>query len=393
MRPAATAAFLGDPAFWHQRAAHASQAGDTRSALACYERLLAVAPADIEAHFYTGYHLYLDGELASAEASYRRALALDPGHADAAWCLAMLRWLKGDLQGAWRTYERRLGRRGFALPARIAAKPAWRGEMVPDETLLLWAEQGHGDTIQFIRYAALAKQRVGRLVVACQSALKRLLSTQSHLADLVVGDGDPVPAFDRQASIMSLPVIFDTRIGTIPAACPYILSPPPDASLVSGGLFNVGLVWSGSPHNQPMNRYRAMPFTDLLPLLGMDGVRFHSLQVGPAAQAEAAPFVSGGRLGDLASRLTDFAEAARFLHAMDLVVTVDTSVPHLAGAMGKPTFLMLAKTPDYRWFLSGDRSPWYPSLRLFRQSTAGVWRDVVEAVSVALRQQLAERKA
>lgn len=360
-------------------------------AVACYERLISVSPADAEGHFYAGYHRYLDGALDPAEAWYRRALALSPGHPDAAWCLAMSRWLRGDLGGAWRTYECRLARRGFVVPEGIAAKPAWRGETLPGGTLLLWAEQGHGDTIQFVRYAAMARRRVRRLVIACQGALKPLLSAQPRLADHVVGDGDAVPPFDRQASIMSLPVIFDTRVETIPADCPYLAPPPPTIRLEAAEPFKVGVVWSGSPDNQPMNRYRAMPFTELLPLLGVEGIRFYSLQVGRAAQAEAAPFVDRGLLVDLAPRLVDFADTARALESLDLLVTVDTSVPHLAGAMGKPTFLMLAKTPDYRWFLSGDRSPWYPSMRLFRQSAAGVWSDVIGTVAKALRKAAAGR--
>lgn len=376
-------------AAWHDRAAVASASGDTARALGCYERVLAIAPGDVAGTYYRGFHHYLEGDLDQAEHAYLRALALAPDHADAAWCLAMLRWLRGDLRGAWETYERRLYRSGFDLHPGIAARPAWQGEARPGETLLLWAEQGNGDTIHFIRYAAMAKPRVGRIVVACQRPLKRLLEMQPHLADIVVADGDAVPMFDVQASIMSLPVIFDTDAGSIPAACPY-LAPPPPMDLPGGeGRLKVGLVWGGNPHNQPMDRYRAMPFETLAPLLGLPGVRCYSLQVGPHAAGASAAIAAGG-IVDLAPRLADFAETARALAALDLVVTIDTSVAHLSGALARPTLLMLAKVPDYRWQLAGDRSPWYPSLRLHRQSRAGEWGPVVASVAEAVAARAAE---
>ena len=284
---------------WHRRAAVASAAGDTTRALDCYERVLAIAPDDVPGTYYRGFHHYLEGHLDEAEHAYLRALALAPAHADAAWCLAMLRWLKGDLRGAWRTYERRLHRSGFDLHPGIAARPAWQGEDRPGETLLLWAEQGNGDTINFIRYAAMAKAKVGHVVVACQRPLKRLLAMQPHLADVVVADGDAVPAFDVQASIMSLPVVFDTDAESIPAACPYLAAPPPMDLPGCDGRLKVGLVWGGNPHNQPMDRYRAMPFETLAPLLGLPGVRCYSLQVGPHA-AGAATAIAAGHLVDLA---------------------------------------------------------------------------------------------
>ncbi len=367
---------------WHRRAALASAAGDTSHALGCYERVLAIAPDDVAGTYYRGFHHYLEGDLDRAEHAYLRALALAPAHADAAWCLAMLRWLRGDLRGAWTTYERRLFRTGFDIHPGIAASPAWRGESRPGETLLLWAEQGNGDTIHFVRYAAMAKARVGRVVIACQRPLKRLLSMQPHLADAVVADGDAVPPFGLQASIMSLPAIFDTDAQSIPGACPYLVAPAPMA-LESGGRLKVGLVWGGNPHNQPMDRYRAMPFDALAPLVDLPGVRCYSLQVGPHA-AGASQAIAAGRIVDLAPCLADFAETARALSALDLVVTVCTSVAHLAGALALPTLLMLAKVPDYRWQLAGDRSAWYPSLRLYRQGRAGEWAPVVAAVTEAV---------
>ena len=236
------------------------------------------------------------------------------------------------------------------------------------QTILLFAEQGLGDTLQFIRYAPLVKQHGATVIVRCQGPLLRLLATCAGIDRLVLA-GTALPPFDVQAPLLSLPRIFRTILATIPANIPYLCRPR------IGGLaaaierrrgFKVGIAWQGNPEHK-RDRWRSVPLLAFAPLAGVLGVRLVSLQKGPGR--EQLPDLAD-RLGvlDLADRLEDFADTAAVLVNLDLVITVDTAVAHLAGALGIPVWVALPLVPDWRWLLEREDSPWYPSMRLFRQT-------------------------
>jgi hypothetical protein len=256
------------------------------------------------------------------------------------------------------------------------------GESIAGKTVLLWSEQGIGDTLQFLRYAPFVRAMGARVIVDVHRELVPLVKTQG-LADVVVAAGDPVPAFDVHAPLMSVPFILGTTIDTIPATVPY-LRPMPDRveawakRLPADGTRKVGIAWAGARghHN---DRRRSIAVELLAPLGDVPGVTFVSIQPR-SADAPVPPIP----LLDLGRELRDFADTAALLSQLDLVITVDTSVAHLAGALGRPVWTMLAFAPDWRWMLGREDTPWYPTMRLFRQRSVGDWADVVARVRSAL---------
>ncbi len=263
------------------------------------------------------------------------------------------------------------------------------------KSVLLFAEQGLGDTLQFIRYAPLVKQRGGTVIVQCQRLLLRLLSTCAGI-DRLVPEGDEPPPFDVQAPLLTLPGIFRTTVASIPAKVPYlragrVLSAHWQEQLRGVTGFRVGIAWQGNP-DHAMDRRRSLPLQLFAPLAELPGVRLVSLQKGPGRDQLTA---LGERLGvlDLTDRLEDFADTAALVSNLDLVITVDTAVAHLAGALGIPVWLTLPHIPDWRWLLGRGDSPWYPTMRLFRQSTWGDWPGVFDRLTEALRQQVQNKSA
>ena len=376
------AAYPSEPAAQSNLGNALTRAGAFDEALDSLRRAIALAPGSAVYRYNLGKTLEETGDWEGAEAAYRDAVDLDPGLAEAGWSLAQILWLRGDMRGAWAHYEARHGRRGIAPRPEITALPAWRGERFDGKTLLLWSEQGHGDSIQFVRYADLAKRRGGRVVVECQPALKRLFQSL-EAADAVVARGEALPPCDLQLSMMSAPVVFETDLGTIPQTVPYLGALPADAPVLDDDAFRVGLVWAGNPHNQPADRRRSFHASVYAPLLDVPGVAFYGQQVGePARQLGEMP--GGDRIVDLSPRLTDFAATAGVVDQLDLVITTCTAVPHLVGALGREAWLLLSAVPDFRWFLTGDASPWYPSLHLYRQPRRGDWGAVVERVKADL---------
>ncbi|MBI3974419.1 MAG: tetratricopeptide repeat protein [Chloroflexi bacterium] len=382
--------------------------GKLDEAVASLERALALLPDHPEAHSNLGNALMHQGKRDAAMASFRRALALKPDHAEAHLGLAFPLLLVGDYGQGWAEYEWRWQCSSLPIERRPFTQPRWNGEPLAGRTILIHAEQGLGDTIQFARYVPLVAARGGRVVLECQPALVRLFQTVSG-ATQVIAKGDPLPPFDLHAPLMSLPHILGTTLAGIPADLPYL---HPDATLLpfwsarirahtnalrpddpqrsptrplavpSSRPLAAGLVWSGNPDN-PNNRNRSLPLAVLAPLARVPGVTFFSLQKGPAA-AEAATPPDGMALVDLDPLLTDFVETAAAVRQLDLVITVDTSVAHLAGALGRPVWLLLACAADWRWLLDRDDSPWYPTVRLFRQSQPGDWNGLVARVAAEL---------
>ena len=325
-----------------------------------------------------------------AEACYERALALDPALPRARFNLGVLRLRQGRLEEGWAGLEARDWYLGLK---RHLACPLWQGEPLAGRSLLVGYEVGHGDMVQFVRYLALLKGRgAGHITLLCHPALKRLFATLAG-ADTVMGFDEPWPAeppWDLWTPLMSLPYHFGTRLHTIPAALPYLHAEPAllrhwAAELPSGPV-RVGLVWRGNP-GFDNDADRSLPSLAVLaPLWSVPGVLFVSLQKG-AGEDEAAQPPAGLALTHMGSRMADFADAAALIENLDLVISVDTAMAHLAGALNKPCWLLLPRyQTDWRWLEDRGDSPWYPgTMRLFRQTEPGHWQAVVAALKDALQ--------
>lgn len=366
-------------------------ADDHETGLALFERAHAIDPTHQGArtcltlgHIAAGTHHVERENWAGALAAYRRALAIDPHHAGAHFNLGWELLRQGQFEEGWREYEWRWRWKKFGHPPRAFGQPQWRGEPLDGARILLHAEQGYGDTIQFVRYAPLVARRGGVVIVEADRSLARLLATVPCVAQ-VVAKGESLPAFDWHCPMMSLPLAFGTTLDTIPAEVPYVhleagSSGPANAA---DSRTRVGIVWaSGSPDDARYQR-RSIPFELLAPLRQIDAVQWYSLQKGPAAAAVAAS-PAAWPIIDLSPSIHDFADTARFIAGLDLVISVDTSVAHLAGAMGKPVWILVSRPCDWRWLVGRTDSPWYPSARLFVQPAPGQWAPVIAQLAAAL---------
>jgi len=358
--------------------------GRLEEAAACHKRALALEPRNPEAWCNLGSVLDLQGRMPESEAAYDHALELKPDFGVALFNRSLLYLRTGNFVHGWPGYEHRYSlhrRREFV-------QPQWHGEPLNGARILLYAEQGLGDALQFMRYIPLVKAAGGTVVLEVQPQLRRLALQLPGVAELTC-TGQP-PPFDWHCSLLSLPLAFGTALDTIPGQTPYLPVPPEAAKKAAGfpwpdkGL-RVGIVWAGRPEHL-RDRFRSIPLPLLTPLFGLEGVQFFSLQLGPAA---ADLPVSKG-VTDLSEEIQDLADTAALVGHLDLVITVDTAVAHLAGALDKPVWVMLPFVADWRWLLNREDSPWYPSMRLFRQSTLGDWRPVVEKVRGALLEQVRE---
>jgi hypothetical protein len=317
-------------------------------------------------------------------AAFQACLALDPGHTEARLNTAYVNLARGDYGPGWQASEARLGP---LVPERGFVQPRWRGEDLQGRTLLLTSEQGLGDTLQFCRYAALAARRGGKVVLEAPPELASLLASLEGVE--VVAEGDPLPAFDLHSSLMSLPLVMGTELATVPGA-PYLRADPDKAAALRERLGaatrpRVGIVWaSGRRPGRPDKRAdlrRDIPLRKLLEAARPD-IEFVSLQKGAAAEAElkAAP----GAVTDPTAQLHDFADTAALMETLDLVISVDTAPAHLAGALGRPAIALLRYDACWRWLIGRADSPWYPSMRLLRQSAPGDWDSVVAELKTAL---------
>lgn len=295
--------------------------------------------------------------------------------------LSLVELMFGDYLNGWAHYEARLKvPEKLRLNQRHFDQPAWDGSPFPDRTLLVWCEQGLGDTLMFVRYLPLVKALGGRVFLEAQPELVDVAATCPGV-DLVIPKGLPFPPFDLQISVMSLPWLFRTEVSTIPANVPYLTVPdvvPRQADLracldAAADRVRIGLVWAGNPgHGRDFER--SLTPNTLAPLAELPGVAWFSFQLG---RSEFPPLPG---LVSLAPHLTTFSDSAYALNDMDLLMTVDTSIAHLAGALGVPTLLLLSYQPDFRWLLGRDDSPWYPTLRLYRQPAYGDWDSVIKQV-------------
>ncbi len=342
-------------------------------------RAIAQLPTLLEAHVSLGHLLTSQGRLGEALAASEAAIALDPDCAVAQWNHGVALLLGGDMAAGWDKYEWR--KRRFPDCFDGLPGPQWEGEPLNGRTVLVLAEQGLGDTIQFARYLPLLARRGARVVLRCAPSLAPLLGGLAGVA-ATCGRGD-APAYDCWVDQMSLPRLFGTTLANVPYRAGY-LSPDPIRTahwdrLLPGGL-RIGLAWGGNKLHSN-DRRRSMPVEALAPVVAAGGAVI-SLQAGPRAQeASRLPGVA-----DQSAQLVDWSETAALVGALDLVISVDTAVAHLAGALGIPTWVMLPHAPDWRWLLSRCDTPWYASARLFRQERPGDWGGVAARVAAALAQ-------
>jgi tetratricopeptide (TPR) repeat protein len=371
--------------------------GRLDEALANHDRALALGPNTVSTLISKGVVLLHAGRPLEARAYLDRALARDPNAAKARFSKSLIDLLLGNLADGWHGYEARLETR--EIPEhRSFARPRWTGEPLGGKTLLVHTEQGLGDNIQFVRYAALVGERT-RVVLEVPRAIARLVTGLKGIAQ-VVCQGDQLPDFDFYCPLLSLPLAFDTTMETIPGAVPYLAADPNAAAAWRRRLaplagLRVGLVWAGSPGATATMRAvdgrRSMALAQLNPLAGVPGVSFVSLQKGPpAAQLKSAP--AGFVIHDWTDELRDLADTAALIETLDLVISVDTSVVHLAGALAKPVWMFNRFDSEWRWLLARDDSPWYPTLRQFRQPCPGDWASPVARMADELAK-LAEASA
>lgn len=366
--------------------------GDLKAAADAYRRAIELDATLVSPRCQLGLVLFGLGEFAEAVECFERVQALDPNSADATFYLATLHLLQGQFAAGWSEYESRWQTAAGRRARRTFSQPQWEGQPLRGQRILLWAEQGLGDTLNFVRYVPQVAARGGQVILEVQPRLARLLAATGGAAQ-VLSSGDALPDFAWQCPLMSLPLAFGTDLRTIPAQIPYI---HPDAARVekwrqrlAGNTLRVGVVFAGSA-GQGLDRWRSIPLALFARLAEVPGATFYSLQVGaPAEQVRQLP--PPQRLIDLQDEQQDFCDTAAIVANLDLVVSVDTSVAHLAGAMGKPVWILLHNAPDWRWLLEREDSPWYPSARLFRQSRHGNWQDVLERVEDELRRRVAER--
>jgi tetratricopeptide (TPR) repeat protein len=364
--------------------------GDLPAAADAYRRAIQFDPALVSPHCQLGLILFGLGKLAEAEACFQRVQTLDPNNADATFYLATLHLLQGQFATGWREYESRWQTAAGRRQRWTFSQPQWQGEPLNGERILIYAEQGFGDTLNFVRYVPLVAARGGQVILEVQPQLRRLLASTEG-AWQVLGRGDALPDFAWQCPLMSLPLVFGTDWNTIPAQVPPVQPPPilveKWRQRLAGETVRIGITFSGSPDNGH-NRWRSLPLAQLAPLTNLEGTTFYSLQKGGAAE-QIKQLNPPARLIDLQDELQDFADTAAIIAHLNLVITIDTSVAHLAGAMGKPVWILLHNASDWRWFLNRDDSPWYPTAWLFRQATHGNWQEVIIRVEMELRKLLA----
>lgn len=354
-------------------------------ALACYERILALVPDDMIALFNRGNVLQQNSRYVEAISSYDAALAGRPDWPEVQIERAHCRLAMGEFQTGWRLFESRWDTEQLRGAKLKSNSPLWCGEIVgADAVLLLWAEQGLGDTLQFVRYLSLAAQRAANIVVRVPASLRELIaSAENGSAMRVIGDDEPLPPHDAQCPLMSLPMVFGTGLETIPADIPYLKTPDASAARWRAQLGvrskpRIGLVWAGGQRllNNPT---RDMRLELLRPLLQRDAEWF-GLQKAISG-ADMKTLRSMPQINCIGDGLANFAETAGLIEQLDLIISVDSAVAHLAGALGKPVWLMLRKSGEWRWMQRRADSPWYPSHRIFRQQTHGEWEHVVRELS------------
>jgi tetratricopeptide (TPR) repeat protein len=357
-----------------------------QDALATYDKAIAIRSDFAGAYFNRGLSLHELRRFREGMASYDRALAMRPDYAEAHFNTALVLLLTGDYHRGWAEYEWRWKNESIARSKRNFPQPLWLGaDAIAGKTVLLHSEQGLGDAIQFCRYVPMIAARGGHVILEVQKTLHKLMTTLSGAVQ-VISRGDPLPDFDLHCPLLSLPLAFRTRLETIPAATPYLRAlqsiPNWETRLGSRSRPRIGLAWSGNPSHKN-DSDRSIALHALLPILDTEAT-FVSLQKDLRPR-DAALLKERRDILDFGDVLKDFADTAALVSHLDLVISVDTSVAHLAGALGKPVWVLLPFIPDWRWLLDRDDSPWYPTARLFRQGETREWKTVTRRVHHEVR--------
>jgi tetratricopeptide (TPR) repeat protein/glycosyltransferase involved in cell wall biosynthesis len=365
------------------------EGGDSERAREVAREILALDPSSHDAHDIFGHCAYDDGDLRGSLEHFRAAVALNPEDVTAQWNIALIQLHHGEFEQGLPAFEWRKRLISFVPNRRPTERPEWDGSPLEGRSVMIFSEQGIGDALQFIRYAAgLKAAGAGAVYVECDPGVKRLLRTVPGVDDTFARD-ETLPDFDLHVYVMSLPGLLRTTVATIPAPIPYLSATPTDLSrtIREGKGLKVGIVWGGNPEFKRDTR-RSLHFSAIEHLAEIPGVQLYSLQVGaPAAQLAASRYRD--RIIDLGSEFArrgrDMTETAAAIAELDLVISTCTSVPHLSGALGAPTWVMLPHVPDWRWLLERPDSPWYPSLRLFRQPRTDDWAPVIAELTARLR--------
>jgi tetratricopeptide (TPR) repeat protein len=362
---------------WLNRSSSLTELDRYEEAVASADRAIALAPKLAQAHYNRGNALRELGRSEEALAAYTRAIELAPNYTKAHFNEGLTRLRAGDFAGGWPKYEYRWKRP--ETPARAFAQPQWDGVApLAGRTILLHAEQGFGDTIQFARYAPMVAERGATVILEVQKALLPLFEGSTGVAQVVPADS-ALPAFDLHCPLLSLPGMFRTEIATIPHAVPYLFASAerraywtPHMPPATGP--RVALCWAGNP-NHNSDRHRSIPAPQLAPLLAVPGVQFASVQKD-LRETDMA-FLANTPVLNFGLHLRDFGDAAAILSMCDLVITVDTAIAHLAGALGLPVWILVQHSPDFRWLMQREDSPWYPTARLYRQPKVFDWESVI----------------
>ncbi len=366
------------------------QKGEFDRAKAAYHTALALKPDYAEGHYNLGclHHELLNVE--PAIQAYRKAIELEPDYISAHRNLAMMLLVKGELIEGFAEYEWRL-KTDELKALQATPKPQWQGEALTGKTILVRAEQGLGDTIQFIRYLPWVKQQGGKVILECPPPLLKLFQYLTGVDQLLPRTGKHLPDkvhYDVYVPLLSLAYYYKTHLDNIPLPeCNPIRVPPKYLpkwqTRMTGHSLRIGLVWAGSPQH-PKDKERSCQLRDFAPFAELTQYHFYSLQKGETAkQADDPP--QGFSIQRLDQDLDDFTDTATVIAHLDLIITVDTAVAHLAAAMNKPTWVLLAFNPDWRWLLQRSDSPWYPSMRLFRQAKVGDWTNVIQQITQLLK--------
>ena len=352
------------------------------------QHALALGLSSTNIYNFQGLALAELGRYDEAIDCYHKAIAIAPdevwGHINE----SLVQLVKGDFEAGWQNYEWRWKHPDAQHNFRAFPQPLWRGgQALAGRTILLYAEQGIGDAIQFARYVPLVAQLGAQVLLEIPRELQDLFRGFAG-AGAVFVKGEALPEFDLHCPLMSLPLAFKTSLDSIPGATPYLAAPRDRVARWSHELraergLKVGLVWAGNRAHKS-DRKRSLPLTALAPLFELDGMRFYSLQKDVKA-GDAATLTAARNLSDLAPDLGDFADTAAVIAQLDLVISADTAVAHLAGALDKPVWVLLPCAPDWRWLLDRADSPWYPGARLFRQPVIGDWDSVIRKVAGELR--------
>jgi len=360
--------------------------GDEEKSAECYGKIIELEPNGEKAfvsHYNLGVYFADKGDFEKAIEHYGNAIELNPNFADARWNRSLILLLLGRLEEGWKDYESRFEKES-PTDSRNFGKPKWKGENLDGRKILIICEQGFGDCLQFIRYVKFVKDKKGYVILECKKELADLFRL-IPLVDEVYEKKGPVPeiGFDCYVHLMDLPGIFGTEMENIPSDVPYLKADEGKVKkfekFFDKSNFNVGIVWSGNP-SQKENANRSAKLEFFERFSRIDGVKLFSLQ-------KDFP-TSENWVRDLSSELKDFSDTAAIIKNLDLVISVDTAVAHLAGALGKEVWTLLSFIPDWRWFLKGEKCPWYPGMKLFRQKSRGDWENVFEEVEKELKKKI-----